>query len=78
MSWERGTTPGGAGECCLGGSSPVPARRGMMLRLDRSGERPDPIPTARARCDGCGQVSRMRWAALPCAAPSAAPATARS
>jgi hypothetical protein len=33
--------------------------RVMALRLARSGERPDPVPTARARCDGCDQVSQM-------------------
>ena len=50
-----------AGECCLGGSCPVTGASGrvMTLRLARSGERPDPVPTARARCDGCGELSQM-------------------
>lgn len=49
-----------AGEC-RGGRCPVTGTTGrvMALRLARSGERPDPVPTARARCDGCAQVVQM-------------------
>jgi hypothetical protein len=50
-----------AGECPRGGSCSVTGASGrvMTLRLAHSGERRDTVPTARARCDGCGQVSRM-------------------
>lgn len=46
---------------CGGGRCPVTGASGrvMALRLARSGERPDPVPTARARCEACGETSQM-------------------
>ena len=49
-----------AGDCCFG-RCPVTGElsRVMALRLAKSGERPDPVPTARLRCTGCGEEAEL-------------------